>query len=278
MSIAQQLYSEKWMMSKKDFYSFAKTVERLQEIRAGGLYGKIFGNPLMTSQTVSLPTATPDMSGDILIISVNGILAKGVSEEEAELLGMVNTDEIAEALKAAHLNPNIKCIYMWFNSPGGTTTGIEELGRLIKNINEEKKIYGWTETASASASYWLMSQCSKLGSTYSASTGSIGVYMLLLDLTEQLKTNGTKVNPIASGKYKLMGHEFKALTDEEQSILQKDVIKQHEKFKNTILATRPDVNPEAMEGLSYEGLDALDNGLVDIVCDSFDEFLMETLK
>ncbi len=55
--------------------------------------------------------------------------------------------------------------------------------------------------------------------------------------------------------------------------LQDRVNDQHELFKSEILASRPDVPAEAMDGLSYSGENALHLALIDELVDSFDDAL-----
>src|SRR5205807_410377 len=97
--------------------------------------------------------------------------------------------------------------------PGGETVGIEELGRKIVDIDENvKPVYVWTESQMASAAYWIGSQGRKLGMTPSSAVGSVGVYLLVLDATRQMEDQGLKIEAFSSGKYKMMGHEFRKLT------------------------------------------------------------------
>ena len=64
-------------------------------------------------------------------------------------------------------------------------------------------------------SYWLGSQCRSIGMLHSAQVGGIGVYIPVEDATKKMELEGVKIVPISSGKYKLLGHEFHALTEEE---------------------------------------------------------------
>jgi protease-4 len=276
-NISQKLENGKWMMSQRDFHSFARSIEKLQELRVGGLYGMLMGKPVVLSQSGEINIIEEEKTeGDIAVVQIQGILMKGANEEECECLGLCNTDYIAQEIKELAYDPSIKSIILWINSPGGECVGIEELGRLIKNINKEiKPIYGWTEGQVGSAAYWLISQSEKIGMTYSADCGSVGVYMMILDESKQMENEGVKITAISSGKFKMMGHAYKPLTEEEQIILQKDVNKQHEQFKNVILEARPNVNLDALEGLSYDGLTSLEHNLVDVVTDNFEEFLTE---
>jgi hypothetical protein len=108
--------------------------------------------------------------------------------------------------------------------------------------------------------------------TPSSSIGNVGVYSIIETVEKQLELMGIKVEAISSGKYKLLGASFKKMTEEERAILQEDVNKQHEKFKNTVRLKRQ-VDDKYMEGLAYEGEDALKGNLVDMVVDQFEDFL-----
>ena len=282
-NITDKILSRKWMMEKKSLYNFYNVLQNLQNARVGGLKGLLLGDtPLVKVEQT--PSIVPSdnvgdfigESGNMSIVSVSGILTKGASALECELLGMQDTDEISNAIDESANDPSVSSVVIAFSSPGGETTGIEELGRKIRDIDTNiKPIYGWTETHAASAAYWLLSQTRKIGMTPSSQVGSVGVYMLVLDATGKYKQEGINVQAISSGYWKLMGHDFNPLSKEEEEFLLKDVQKQHEKFKQVILEKRPGVKPESLEGLSYEGSEALDNGLVDVVVDDFDEFLAE---
>ena len=281
-SIQSKLHGGKWSIERSAFDGLYHNVNRVHSLTYVGLKGLIFGNPLISksqsSETASSQTEE-QQTGDIAVINISGILVKGANEEAEQLLGLINIDKISQALDNLAADPSVSAIVLHISSPGGETVGVDVLGRKIRNIDANiKPIYAWTETQAASAAYWLASQTKVIGMTSSASVGSVGVYMLLNDESAKLAQDGVKVNAVYSGKHKLLGHDFKELTDEERSILQTDVSKQHETFKEVIKSNRPEVKEEALEGLSYEGADAFNHGLVDIVCDSLEEFLMELSK
>lgn len=277
-AIQSKLIGSKWSMEYSAFDSLYRSLEVIHQTRYGGLKGLILGNPLITKSQSNDSTnnTVEDTTGDVAVIGINGVLIKGVSEESEQTLGLVNTDRISQTLDNLAADPSVSVIVLNINSPGGETTGIDVLGRKIKHIDANiKPVYAWTETQMASAAYWLGSQCRAIGSTTSASVGSIGVYMLLNDETKKNDMEGIKINAISSGKWKLLGHSFRSISDEERELLQLDVTKQHESFKQTVKANRPEVKEEALEGLSYEGPDAFNLGLVDVVVDNLEGFLQE---
>lgn len=215
-----------------------------------------------------------DQAGDTALIHINGAIAKDIGHEAEILLGMCDINWVDKMLTDLSTDPNIKQIVLCFNSPGGTVTGVEELGRKIVDIDTNvKPIYAFCGNQMDSAAYWLGSQCRKIGMLNSAQIGGIGVYIPVVDSTEKMKKDGVKIIPISSGKYKLLGHEFHKLTEEEIQILTDDVQKQHEMFRNVIKARRPSASSDAMEGLSYSGQDAISHGLADVLVDSLEEYL-----
>jgi ClpP class serine protease len=121
----------------------------------------------------------------------------------------------------------------------------------------------------------LLSQCRKSGITPSANLGSIGVYSIIEDYTKALEQQGIKKEAIFSGKFKLLGADFRAITDEERAILQEDINLSHNKFKQAILSKR-NVKDEYMQGLMYEGDLAKEANLTDVVVYNLNEFLTST--
>jgi protease-4 len=270
--ITNKLTNNKWAIRPEVHDILCRQVSSLVSMRSGGLWGMLAGNPVVTkTENISEPEET---TGNIAILSVSGIITKGASEAEEELLGLTNIDAISSALDELAEDPNISSIIMAFSSPGGETVGVEELGRKIRYIDANvKPIYGWTESESCSASFWLMSQCRYIGMTPSSKVGSVGVYMLILDETKKLENEGSKIEIFSAGKYKMLGHTFRTLTDEERSILQADVDKQYEMFKSVVKSTRTEIKDEDLNGLTFEGEEALEKGFVDCIGDSFSEFI-----
>ena len=268
LNIATNLVSKEWMLNPISQANLYKSVINLMNGQSNPL-PPTYGEDANNSDFV---IGADENSDFIAIIPINGILMKGCSETEEMMLGLCNTDKISDAIDDAIEDPNVTEIVLHFNSPGGSTVGIEELGRKIRKADSIKPIIAFTETTCASAAYWLASQARIIGMTPSATIGNVGVYALIEDTSKQMEMQGVNIQAIYSGKYKLMGHPFQPLTEEETKILQDDVIKQHNKFKAVIKSNR-DIDDANLEGLSYEGEDALKYNFVDYVVDSFEEFL-----
>ena len=274
--IATKLATGKWLLPPSNHTALVKLVNAYMD-------GSMTYSPMEPPMPISIegteqhPYEMDDteMLDATCVIKVNGVLAKGVTEMEEVLLGLADVDEISYALDKAAFDGNVKNIVLAFSSPGGETLGIEELGRKIAFIDaNEKPVYGWTESQATSAAYWLISQTRKIGMIPSSQIGGVGVYSLVLNATGQMKQQGTEIEVFSAGRLKMLGHEFRTMTDEERKIVQDDVNKQFAMFKEVVLSKRK-ISEENLEGLSYEGRDALQLGFCDVLHDDFTSYLAE---
>jgi ClpP class serine protease len=74
------------------------------------------------------------------------------------------------------------------------------------------------------------------------------------------------------GKYKLMGAYWKPLSREEEAILQGEVDKIHEQFKDAINLRR-EIPEEYMQGQTFDGPEALEAGLIDGLVEDLQELV-----
>ena len=190
------------------------------------------------------------MRGSVAVIPVHGVLGRGLSDIEKKWFGMADYNDIEQSMLAAAADPNVSSILMHVNSPGGTVGGLPETAAKIRDI--EKPVAAYTEGMAASAAYWLASQADHVLLSESASVGSIGVYVALLDQSRWLENMGLKVEAISAGKHKLDYASFKPLSDEARERMQANVDKWHARFKAEATVNR-DIPAENMEGQTFEG-------------------------
>lgn len=200
--------------------------------------------------------------GKLAYIPVSGIISKGISRLEA-MCGGYDLNQLHADLEVAKSNAAVKNILIDFNSPGGSTTGVPEGAEAIRLAGETKKVYGFTDTMSASASYWLMSQCTNIYATGSAVLGSIGVYLALLDSSEEMKARGVALKLFKAGAHKGMGLPGNVLSEEDEKLLQSNVDKWYGLFTKAVTSTRSKVKTETMQGQTFLGMDCRQNGLID---------------
>ena len=228
-------------------------------------YQKGFDARLDVDRTlVEKDTSYKLIDGKIGLLKVSGIISKRLSMLEGAC-GAYDQMNISSEAKKAIEDPNVEFLIIDFDTAGGSVTGTYETGRMLRELSQIKPIYAYTETLCASCGYWLASQCTSIIMAPSAVIGCIGVYLAIP------KGKGENVDLIKAGKYKAIG--LMPLTDDERSVLQETVDSTHQLFKNEVLAMRPDIPEEAMEGLAYRGNEAVELGLVDGLVMNFDELL-----
>lgn len=218
-----------------------------------------------------LELAAPDTA----LIHIDGAIDKHISAMEMECYGGFDLRDLDAALDSVAADPAIRNAMLWFNTPGGSVTGVPESAARIAKLAKRKNVYAFTDGMCCSAGYWLASQCDQVFATASADVGSIGVYCALLDYSEQLAAEGVKVNFIKDGEYKGMGAPFKPLTDNEREMFQNEVANIGEMFRSAVTAKRPDVKDSTMQGQSFFGAAARKAKLVDAIVSDLGEALAQ---
>lgn len=215
-------------------------------------------------------------AGTIAVIPVHGILGKHLSSMEIAC-GGCSLDTLQNQLKTATASPRVTRILLDVNSPGGTVTGTPETAAMIRAARAVKPVWAFTDSEACSGAMWLASQCDVFYTTESATIGSVGVRMVLLDYTRKLEEEGVKVNAISSGKYKLLGAPFKALSDEERDMLQTESDRIHQQFQQAVNAVRP-VETAYLQGQIYRGEEASGIGLSDGIVEDLDAAIREMIS
>ncbi len=223
--------------------------------------------------------------GDVAVITIDGVIDKRISDFELDCYGGVDLADIDAAISQVAANPRISTVVFDINSPGGSAAGVPETAARIRQLGDfknaggaAKETHARVELLCCSAAQWLAAQCDITSAAPSATMGSIGVYCALLDETGWLEKEGLKVNLIKAGKYKAMGASFKALEEDERTLLQTRIDGMHGDFKSAILESRGDVADSTMQGQSFRADEAKQLNLVDAISPaSLDEYVSSLL-
>ena len=213
-----------------------------------------------------------EVVGKTAIIPVKGVIGRGLSDIE-KMCNSVDVDDISANIDEALANHSVEKIVLDFDSPGGSTEGLEDLAEKIRTM--PKYCESFCDHSCQSAAYYLGSQAKRFNITKSADIGSVGVYMAFPDVSESYAMDGIKMEVIKSGKYKAIGMEGTSLTDEQRKYLQDDVNETHEQFKNAVKSVRKYVKDEDMEGQSFVGKKAAEKGFVTGIVSGIEDVLSE---
>jgi signal peptide peptidase SppA len=206
----------------------------------------------------------------IAVIPVWGIVGHRANElQDVSSRVGTSTEILASYIAAAVTDPSVQSIVLDVNSPGGGVYGVAELADFIRSQRGKKPIVAVANALAASAAYWIASAASEVVVTPSGQVGSIGVFSLHEDVSQQLAEEGVNVTLIRAGRYKAEDAPFGPLTDEARAAMQGQVDSYYAMFVRDVAKGRGvavDVVRDGFgEGRVVNAKDALAAGMVDRV-------------
>lgn len=193
------------------------------------------------------------------ILPVFGMIGQGLLPIE-KMLGASDTADLSLKLREFAADPEVRALLLDIDSPGGTVTGVPELAEEIAAF--PKPTYAFTASEACSAAYWLGSQAGEFLCTPSATVGSVGVYLAVLDSSVAFAQAGLFVDLIKAGAFKAAGFPGTSLTEDQRALLQERVDQVHGMFKAAVGQKRRYVRESALEGQAYYGAEAARRNLV----------------
>src|SRR4051795_11101918 len=152
------------------------------------------------------------------------------------------------------------------NSPGGSTTGSEELYRNIRQLAARKPLVAFVDGTAASGGYITALAADHIVARETSLVGSIGVLFQYPDLSKLLETVGVRVEEIKSAPLKAEPSPFHPTSPEARAALQQIVADTFDWFKNLVAERRSlnDVDLGVVStGRIFNGRQALPLKLVD---------------
>lgn len=201
--------------------------------------------------------------------------------------GMVGYDGIATMLRQASEDPDVRAIWLDFNSPGGEVAGCFDLADEIyarSARNGGKPIWAMVNEMACSAAYALASAADKIYGTRTSISGSIGVYIMYVDYTDALSQDGLKVTFFREYDLKGRGSGLEPMDEETAAKLQQSVSQTADLFTRTVASNRGSkftiAGVKAMRSQWFDGPQALELGLIDGVLSEVEAFakLQRSLK
>lgn len=268
--IIEALYHQPLAITRQGFDS----IDAIVRPRVFGATGKFdisaerpdkdfFGNPMPQME----------IEDGVAIIPIFGPLL-----HHADLIdkkcGACSYDDLREELKESSSRGDVRAIILHFNSPGGQIQGCLELAEYIAAVQENgTDVYAWTDTQLCSAAYFLAAACTGIFSTKTAFVGSIGCIMGWMNTAKAHEMAGMKPEIFTSGKYKDAGNSGLEPTDDHRKYVQGIVDESFSQFGGHVLAYRPQISDESMQGQAFFGTDALKAGLIDDIVNDLDDVI-----
>lgn len=213
----------------------------------------------------------------VAVINISGPIVDGSSVEQTLLGGtqVATSGQLMKEIRDAAADSSVKALVLHINSPGGSVTAAEEVGRELERFKEttKKPIVTSMGDQAASAAYWLASYSDVIYANSSTLTGSIGVYMPYMNVEDLYKKIGVYTGKIKSGPHKDILSPDREMTAEEREILQGIVNQLYDEFI-AVVANGRKMDTAAVRALAdgrvYTGKQAQQLGLVDEIGNYYD--------
>lgn len=213
----------------------------------------------------------------VALIDVSGVIM------DAQKPGLLSPSEnpvsrFVESLQRAEQDSDVKAVVIRVNSPGGTVTASDVMYREVlafKRRTKKPVVISMSDVA-ASGGYYLACAGDEIIANPTTVTGSIGVIMQTVNVSEGLHKIGVRADAITSGPNKSMGSPFEPMPQEHRELLQGLVDEFYANFKSIVVASRPGLSPNDLgwitDGRVVSGRRAAEVGLVDGLGDLRDAF------
>ncbi|AWB23313.1 signal peptide peptidase SppA [Methylobacterium currus] len=179
---------------------------------------------------------------------------------------IAGSEKTRELMKRVGDSSAVSGVVVSINSPGGTTTGSEELFRNLRQLAEKKPVVAFVDGTAASGAYITAIAADHIVARETALVGSIGVLFQYPDLSGLLDKAGVKVEEIKSSPLKAEPSGFHPTPPEARAALQAIVGDTFGWFKD-LVAERRKMNPDQIkavaDGRVFSGRQSVPLGLID---------------
>lgn len=183
--------------------------------------------------------------------------------------GTITEDRrVLRALDRAATDASVRAVIVAIDSPGGTMAGGEALHGALRRVAEHKPVVAVMGATAASAGYMIAMPAQRVFARESTVTGSIGVLLQSVEISQMLDRLGIQPQVIASGPLKDQPSLFRPLSEEGRAALNRVVGDLYAQFVAIVAAGRhmdPDRVRALADGRVFTGRQALEAGLIDAI-------------
>lgn len=231
-------------------------------------FSKVFDDNLFASDSYFEEVIeSGNMMEKIAVLEVDGVI-QDTGEPSLFSTGMYNHRDFIKKLNKVKDDDTVKAIVLRVNTPGGGTNESAEIYHKLMEIKEEteKPIYVSMGAMAASGGYYISAPADKIFANKETMTGSIGVIMQGINISELADKYGVDFTTIKSGPYKDIMSSYREMSAEEEEILESMIKNSYDEFVRIIVEGRgmPEAQVrELADGRIYDGVQAKEVGLID---------------
>ena len=169
---------------------------------------------------------------DVLVGGTSGSIAR------VTITGLIRTDQQrGEALERLGKS-RARAVIVHINTPGGTTSGSEQLHDSLMRLKEQKPLVVVVDGLAASGGYITAIAADHIVALETSLVGSIGVLFQYPNVTDLLKTLGVKVEEIKSSPLKAAPNGFEPTSPEARAAIEAIVSDSYAWFRGMVKARR----------------------------------------
>ena len=240
--------------------------ERLAEITGeddnGGIFvgldlGAYLAN-VRSQQALSRQSATD---------TVAVIVAQGEILPGEQPPGMIGSDTLAQQLRDARQDENVKAVVLRIDSPGGSVFASEVIRREVAALSEAgKPVVASMSSLAASGGYYIAMDADRIVASPATLTGSIGIFAMFPTFQRTLEKFGVHSDGVGTTALSGEFRPDRPLGEASRQILQQSIEYEYTQFVSRVAQGR-DKAVEQVEAVAqgrvWAGADARDLGLVD---------------
>jgi protease IV len=208
----------------------AEAIADRRRLRRKLSFWRIAGFSGLIAAVAAIGYASADRMGygsvqnQIARISVNGVIT--------------NNQRLADLMERVSDSGSVHGVVISINSPGGTTTGSEELFLNIRKLAEKKPVVTFVDGTAASGGYITAIATDYIVARETSLVGSIGVLFQYPDLSGLLGNVGVKMESIKSAPLKAEPNPFTPTSPEARAATQLVVNDTYDWFKTLVRERR----------------------------------------
>jgi protease-4 len=193
---------------------------------------------------------------------------------------IMDSQRTLKELKDFEEDSSIKAILVRIDSPGGAVGPSQEIHDAIIRVKKVKPVVASFESVAASGGFYIAVAADRIISNAGTLTGSIGVIMNMMNLSEVYKWAKVERYNIKSGKFKDVGADNRPMTAEEKELMQNLVNNVYEQFLKAVAdgrrlpidRVRPYADGRVLSGEQAQAVGLVDKlGGVDVALDTIKE-------
>lgn len=207
--------------------------------------------------------------GAVAVLPIYGVMAQRMTEMEEACAGGVSVEKVSAQFRALVANDDVSAIVLDWDSPGGSTYGVQEFADEVRAARGVKPIISQVNSLMASAAYWVGTAADEVVVTPGGRAGSIGVYSIHEDISKMLEMQGVTPTIIKEGEHKISAHPFGPLSDDGRAQLEALVKESAVAFRGAVAdnrkVTKKTVVEQFGDGKVFGAAELVSRGMADRV-------------